>query len=36
MGCPYDLTNIGLSQAVPASQASGTYTLDMTITVVAL
>jgi hypothetical protein len=36
MGCNYDLTNIGLSQAVPAAQAAGTYTLDMTVTVVAL
>jgi hypothetical protein len=36
MGCAYDLTGIGLSQAVPAAQATGTYTLDMTITVVAL
>ena len=36
MGCSYDLTGIGLSQSVPAAQSHGIYSLDMTITVVAL
>lgn len=36
MGCAYDLMNVGLSQAVPAGQLPGAYTIDMTITVVAL
>jgi hypothetical protein len=33
--CFWDLTGIGLSQKVPAEQPSGTYTLNMTVTVTA-
>ena len=36
MGCAYDLSSVGLVQVIPASQATGTYTIDMTVTVVAL
>ncbi len=33
--CYWDFTGVGLSQTIPASQQRGTYTIDMTLTVVA-
>ena len=33
--CTWDITGIGLSQAIPANQASGSYSIGMTLTVVA-
>jgi hypothetical protein len=30
--CYWDLTNVGLAQLIPAQQAVGTYTIDMTLT----
>ncbi len=33
--CYYDLTGVGLSQAIPAEQAAGSYTLNLTVTIVA-
>lgn len=31
-GCYWDLTGVGMSQDIPASQATGTYTLNLTLT----
>lgn len=36
LGCAYDFTGAALTQTIPAQQAAGAYTLDMTATVVAL
>ena len=36
LSCNYDLTGVSLSQIIGASQAQGAYTIDMTVTVVAL
>ncbi len=33
--CYWDVTGIGVSQRIPAEQASGNYTIDLTVTVVA-
>lgn len=33
--CYWDLTDIGLSQQIPPSQTSGTYQIDLTLTVIA-
>jgi alpha-tubulin suppressor-like RCC1 family protein len=33
--CYWDLTNIGLSQKIPPSQANGSYQIDLTMTVIA-
>ncbi len=32
-GCSWDLTGVGLSQTIPASQASGTYQISFTLTI---
>lgn len=34
--CTWDITNIGLSQTIPGEMPSGTYSLNMTLTMVAL
>ena len=36
MGCNWDFTGASLTQTIPAAQAAGSYTIDMTATVVAL
>lgn len=36
LNCYWDLTNIGLSQEIPAERPAGTYSLNLTATVVAL
>ena len=35
MLCYWDITNVGLSQKIPPSQAGGIYTVDLTLTVIA-
>lgn len=35
-GCYWDLTNVGVSQTIPAERPSGTYSIDMTISIVAI
>lgn len=35
-GCYWDLTGVALSQAIPAETDAGTYSIDLTLTVVAL